>query len=46
MRSAIATAPCVTGTCFRTIKIAISYCGICVDERSSADKAMRMPLSK
>jgi transposase len=31
---------------FRTIKNAISYCGLCGDERSSADKAMRMPLSK
>src|SRR5215467_11318364 len=31
---------------FRTIKQAISYCGLCGDERSSADKAMRMPLSK
>jgi transposase len=33
-------------TRFRTIKQAISYCGLCGDERSSADKAMRMPLSK
>jgi transposase len=31
---------------FRTIKQAISYCGLCGDERSSTDKAMRMPLSK
>jgi transposase len=31
---------------FRTIKNAISYCGLCGDERSSADKTMRMPLSK
>jgi len=31
---------------FRTIKNAISYCGLCGDERSSADKVMRMPLSK
>ena len=31
---------------FRTIKQAISYCGLCGDERSSADKATRMPLSK
>jgi transposase len=31
---------------FRTIKQAISYCGLCGDEPSSADKAMRMPLSK
>jgi transposase len=30
---------------FRTIKQAISYCGLCGDERNSADKAMRMPLS-
>ena len=31
---------------FRTIRQAISYCGLCGDERSSADKVMRMPLSK
>src|SRR6478609_6985889 len=31
---------------FHTIKNAISYCGLCGDERSSADKVMRMPLSK
>jgi transposase len=31
---------------FRTIKQAISYCGLCGDKRSSADKMMRMPLSK
>jgi len=31
---------------FRTIKQAISYCGLCGDEHSSADKVMRMPLSK
>ena len=31
---------------FRTIKQDISYCGLCGDERSSADKALRMPLSK
>ena len=31
---------------FRTIRQAISYCGLCGDERSSADKLMRMPLSK
>jgi transposase len=33
-------------TCFRSIKEAISYCGLCGDENSSADKVMRMPLSK
>jgi transposase len=33
-------------TRFRSIKEAISYCGLCGDERSSADKIMRMPLSK
>jgi transposase len=26
-----------------SIKQAISYCGLCGDKRSSADKAMRMP---
>ena len=31
---------------FRSIKQTISFCGLCGDERSSADKAMRMPLSK
>jgi transposase len=31
---------------FRSLKQAISYCGLCADERSSADKVMRMPLSK
>jgi transposase len=31
---------------FRSIKHAISYCGLCGDERSSADKAIRMPLSE
>jgi transposase len=31
---------------FRSVKQAISYCGLCGDERSSADKVMRMPLSK
>src|SRR5271168_4450349 len=31
---------------FRTIKQAISYCGLCGEEKSSADKVMRMPLSK
>src|SRR5258707_3252846 len=30
---------------FGSIKKAISYCGLCGDERSSAHKAMRMPLS-
>ena len=29
-----------------SIKEAISYCGLCGDEKSSADKVMRMPLSK
>jgi transposase len=33
-------------TRFRSIKQAISYCGLCGDERSSADKVMRTPLSK
>jgi transposase len=31
---------------FQSIKYAVSYCGLCGDERSSADKVMRMPLSK
>jgi transposase len=31
-------------TRFRSIKQAISYCGLCGDERSSADKVMRTPL--
>jgi transposase len=31
---------------FRSIKQAISYCGLCGAERSSADKVMRMPISK
>jgi transposase len=31
---------------FRSIKQAVSYCGLCGDERSSADKVMRMPLSR
>ena len=31
---------------FRSIKQAISYCGLCGEEKSSADKAMRTPLSK
>ena len=29
-----------------TIRQAISYCGLCGDEKSSADKLMRTPLSK
>jgi transposase len=33
-------------TRFRSIKQAISYCGLCGDEKSSADKVLRMPLSK
>ena len=33
-------------TRFPSVKEAISYCGLCGDERSSADKVMRMPLSK
>jgi hypothetical protein len=33
-------------TRFTSIKQAISYCGLCGDERSSADKVMRMPISK
>jgi transposase len=31
---------------FRSIKQAVSYCGLCGDERSPADKVIRMPLSK
>ena len=31
---------------FHTIKQAISYCGLCSAERSSADKVMRTPISK
>jgi len=31
---------------FPSVKEAISYCGLCGDERSSADKVLRMPLSK
>jgi transposase len=31
---------------FRTVKQAISYCGLCGAEKSSADKVMRTPLSK
>jgi transposase len=33
-------------TRFRSIKQAISYCGLCGDENRSADKVVRMPLSK
>ena len=31
---------------FASIRQAISYCGLCGDEKSSADKVMRTPLSK
>jgi hypothetical protein len=31
---------------FRSIKQAISYCGLCGAEKSSADKVIRMPISK
>jgi len=31
---------------FRSIRHAISYCGLCGDEKRSADKMMRTPLSK
>jgi transposase len=31
---------------FRSIRQAISYCGLCSAERSSADKLMRTPISK
>ncbi len=31
---------------FRSVKEAISYCGLCSAEKSSADKMMRMPISK
>src|ERR1700691_204924 len=31
---------------FRTIKQAVSYCGLCGEEKSSADKVLRTPLSK
>jgi len=31
---------------FRSVKQAISYCGLCGDEKSSADKILRTPLSK
>jgi hypothetical protein len=33
-------------TRLRSVKEAISYCGLCADEKSSADKVMRMPLSR
>jgi transposase len=33
-------------TRFQTVKEAISYCGLCSAEKSSADKVMRMPISK
>src|SRR3954470_2251479 len=31
---------------FRSIKQAISYCGLCGDQKSSADKVLRTPISK
>ena len=31
---------------FRSIQPAISYCGLCGDEKSSADKILRTPLSQ
>lgn len=31
---------------FRSIRQAVSYCGLCGDQKSSADKVMRTPLSK
>ena len=31
---------------FHNLKQAISYCGLCSAERSSADKVMRTPISK
>jgi transposase len=31
---------------FRSIRQALSYCGLCGAEKSSADKVMRTPLSK
>ena len=31
---------------FQSVKQAISYCGLCGDEKSSADKVLRTPLSK
>jgi transposase len=33
-------------TRFRSVKQAISYCGLCGEEKSSADRVMRTPLSK
>src|ERR1700688_4079601 len=33
-------------TRLRSVKEAISYCGLCSAEKSSADKVMRMPISK
>jgi transposase len=33
-------------TRFRSVKQAISYCGLCGEEKSSADKVLRTPLSK
>ena len=33
-------------TRFRSVKEAISYCGLCSAEKSSADKVMPMPISK
>ena len=33
-------------TRFASIKEAISYCGLCGEEKSSADKVMRTPISK
>jgi transposase len=33
-------------TRFSSSKQAVSYCGLCGDEKSSADKVMRMPISK
>ena len=31
---------------FHSVKQAISYCGLCANEKSSADKVLRIPLSK
>ena len=36
----------LSGQVIRSIKQAISYCGLCSAEKSSADKVMRMPISK